>query len=252
MVEPTTFVGCIPVARAVAPPGKEFFIIGHEMTDGIDPIGRLLQGGQTVDFYRGVADYLEELAVGPNIAFQGSDVEIADHDAGGVIVGFVLPPGGHLAEEIQLVGEFVVFLGIGNVAAGGDIEVMDFVAVGQGGEDMPAILAVAPMLHTGLLKGVAGEDRDAVIGLHAGDVAVVKTHGLHGVMGEEVVGNLGFLEANDVGFELVCEALEQGQPGADGIDVPGDKAHGREVSYPNRWCWRDRKARQHGRAVGRW
>ncbi len=44
---------------------------------------------------------------------------------------------------------------------------------------------------------------------------------LEGLMREELVGALGFLEAEHVGLAQLQEAFDVGDPQADRIDVPG-------------------------------
>ena len=46
-------------------------------------------------------------------------------------------------------------------------------------------------------------------------------------MWEEVVLNFCFLQADDIGLEDCCDASEEGESQADGVDVPGSDAEGR-------------------------
>ena len=54
-------------------------------------------------------------------------------------------PAGHLAIEVELVRELDVEIGIGNVAAGRDVEIVQLDAARQSGDGVPAIGIVAPL-----------------------------------------------------------------------------------------------------------
>ena len=81
-----------------------------------------------------------------------------------------------------------------------------------------------------MLPGRQARQRgDAVVALHAvqGDVRIATLD--EGVAREKVVDDLGFLKADDVGRGLVDQPQHQIEPQADGVDVPGDDAHGDAV-----------------------
>ena len=54
----------------------------------------------------------------PDIVFQWGDVQVADQDALAAIALQAVEPTGDLAQEAQLVGEFVILLRVGDIAAG--------------------------------------------------------------------------------------------------------------------------------------
>jgi len=86
----------------------------------------------------------------------------------------------------------------GDVAAGRDIEIVqqDRIAADvEGGLDVTAILLAAAMMNVGRRERDLGNDRHAVVGLHALDQPVLVTEGLEGHVREMLVGRLGFLQA---------------------------------------------------------
>src|SRR3546814_8405113 len=62
-----------------------------------------------------MADDLEELGVRPDIGLQRRDVEVADQDLRPVMRPLRGEPDGHVVDEFQLVGEFVVCDRVRNV-----------------------------------------------------------------------------------------------------------------------------------------
>src|SRR4051794_40572787 len=121
MVEPPAAVVLGPVRRAIAPPGVEALGRGVEVAAEGDPVVARLELAQRLDLDRRVADDGEQLLVAPDVAFERSDVEIADHDRR-ASAGF--RPAGHPLEEVELLAELGIDLAIGDVAAGGDIDVL--------------------------------------------------------------------------------------------------------------------------------
>src|SRR5262245_66153876 len=61
----------------------------------------------------------------PHVGWERRDIEIADHDHAALAVApHGLEPGGERLEEVELVAEAVVERGVGGVAAGGRIDIM--------------------------------------------------------------------------------------------------------------------------------
>ena len=118
---PRSFSG--PVGRAVAPPGVEPLRRRMEMAAEIDPVVARLEPGQRLDLDRRVADDVEQLLVAPDVAFERRDVEVADHDRRAVA---------HASDQRvirSMKSSFWPNLGfsvaVGNVAAGGDVDVLE-------------------------------------------------------------------------------------------------------------------------------
>ena len=80
-------------------------------------------GVERFGFDRRVADDLQELLMAPDVVFMRGDVEIAGDQMAALEDGLV-EPGGEFAEEPQLVLELGVDLGVGLVAAGRNIEIV--------------------------------------------------------------------------------------------------------------------------------
>jgi hypothetical protein len=71
-----------------------------------------------------MGDDTQHLLVAPDVMLERRDIEIADQN--GAVGPLRAQPraGAHFVEEAELVGEFRIGLRIGNVAAGGHVEVM--------------------------------------------------------------------------------------------------------------------------------
>src|SRR5258708_19967680 len=117
---------------------------------------------------------LEQLLVAPDVVLGRRHVEIADSDAAqpladartGLAVG---KPLRHLAVEIELVRKLVVLVGIGNVAAGRAVEIVqkDRIAADvQGGLDVPAILLAPPMMNIAAPALPLPSHRNPLLALH--------------------------------------------------------------------------------------
>ena len=95
-------------------------------------------------------------------------------------------------------GKFGIDLGIGNIAAGGNIEIVQLEAALKHRRDMAGIVLAAEAFLMGSLEGKAREDGDAVIALLAVDRLMDIAELLERLGGEKRVGNLGLLKAKDV------------------------------------------------------
>ncbi len=122
-------------------------------------------------------------------------------------------------------GEFHIDLGIGNVAAGGNVEVMQLDAAGKLGQGMAAILLLAPIPAVGRLERQARENGDAVVALHAAQMDLAIAQRPDRLEGKILRLGLHLLQADDVGLPFAREPREGIQTLADGIDVPADDAH---------------------------
>ena len=130
----------------------------------------------------------------------------------------------HLAVEIELVRELGVLVGIGNVAAGRDVEIVEqdrIAADVERGLDVPAILLAAAVMDVGGGERHLRDDRHAVVGLHALDQPVLVTQRLERHVREELVRALGLLQAKYVRLAQPQVAFDVTDPQADRIDVPG-------------------------------
>src|SRR5207253_322984 len=81
----------------------------------------LPQPGQRGDFDRRMADDLEQRLMTPDVAFERRDIEIADDDRG---LAKALGPPRHALDEIELLAEFRVLIAVGDIAPGGDIDIL--------------------------------------------------------------------------------------------------------------------------------
>ncbi len=125
MVQPAAAVRGFPVGGAIAPPAVDFLIRRNEVAGHIGPVEGGLRFAQQPGLDRGVADNVEKLLVAPHVIFQRRDIEIAHQDHR---IALLRRAAGeelfHGLQEVQLVGELLVLLRIGNVAAGRDIEIV--------------------------------------------------------------------------------------------------------------------------------
>src|SRR4051794_33740236 len=218
MVEAAPAVILRPIRRPVAPPCEAALGRGHEPAANIDPVVRLLQPGQRVDLDRGVTNDLKKRLVAPDVAFQWSDVEVAD-DNRWLVEAF--RPAGHAFDEIELLAELRIDGAVGRVATRGHVDVLEPDAAIEADPDMTRFAIVLPVVLARIPERNAAQDGDAV--MHAlavqcvMDIAVLPEK----IGGKDAVQHLGFLKAEDIRLLLSEQALDQPGPGADRVDVPG-------------------------------
>ena len=228
VVEPAAAVGSLPIARAIAPPGIDFLVMRHERPRHIVPVEGIQRRREQFGFDRRMAHHIEQLLVAPDIVLERRHVEIADQHHG---IAFLAPlfgeAGLHLAQEIELVGEFRIGLRVGNVAARRDVEIVQLQPGLELGRDMAGIVLAAKGEGMGFAERQARENGDAVIALLAIDRLMDIAEVAEDIPREKRVRNLGLLQAEHVrgiGFQ---ETGDQIGPQTDGIDVPGGDFHGR-------------------------
>ena len=188
------------------------------MTAEIDPVMRRLQPRQRRNLDRGVADDPEQLLVVPHVGFERGDVEIADDQR-----RFVkrLGPARHPLYEGQFLREFGVERGIGHVAAGRNIDILEADAVGQARADVPRLAIVLPVVAAMRMQRQPAQDRDAVMHALPGEQAVDIAEPLERLVGKGRVVDLGLLQAQHVGRDLRQEIADNVDTRANRIDVPG-------------------------------
>ena len=91
--------------------------------------------------------------------------------------------------------------------------------------DMPAIHVVAQADGVFFGEGPLREDGDAVIALLAVDGLVDIAQLPERLGGKEVVHDLGFLQAEHVGLLPPEEQVDEAEPQADRVDIPGGELH---------------------------
>ena len=218
MIEPASAIGGEPILGAVAPPCPKSFRCRHEMTSEIDPAVRRLQPRQRGNLDGRVADHAEQLLVVPDIGLERSNIEIADDQRR---LAQILRPARHPLEKGELLREFGVERRIGDVAAGGHIDILEPDAARQAGADMPRLAIVLPIMAAVRVERQAAEDRDAVVHALPREQAMRVAHRLEGGMGEGRVVDLGLLQAQDVGLRRGEEITDDVESRADRIDIPG-------------------------------
>ncbi len=100
---------------------------------------------------------------------------------------------------------------------------------------MAAILPVAPVLHGGLGKIGAADDRNAVIAFHPVPVDVPIPGGPQRLGREVLVRRFRFLQAQNVGVRFTQQPQDKLDAEADGIDVPGDQPQNGSFSPAGRF-----------------
>ncbi len=125
-------------------------------------------------------------------------------------------------------GKFRVGFGVGDIAPGGHIDIMQ----GEGGGAIPhrngqmaGILPGAKIAPLQRCDGQTREDGDAIIALDAANGAVAIARFFKGGMGEMVVGAFGFLQAQHIGRLCMQETQHLIEPQAHRIDIPGCQLH---------------------------
>src|ERR1700682_388029 len=153
-------------------------------------------------------------------------IEIADHDR---TLGGLRPEHrviAHLVEEGELMGELRIYLGIGNIAAGGNVKIMHRDRVAQPGAlaehrgNMPAVGLAAKALDVAALERQAREHDDAAIAPLAFERDVLVTEPLEALERKAVVGALRLLQAQNVGTNRLDEFGDQIDAQPHRIDVP--------------------------------
>ena len=201
MVKPAAAVGRSPIAGAIAPPGIELLVGGNMFAHDVDPVAGALDAAQAFSLDRRVADHLEQLAVRPNVVFERRDIEIADDDAIAAARHRAIgEPVFEFVDELQLVGEFLVDRGVGFIAAGRHIEIVndDRCRAAETAEIWRQS-SLPQKCRTGyVLERQPRHDGDAVIaGLPAlGDVGIAEL--LQGRGGKLALRAFGLLKAEDV------------------------------------------------------
>ena len=143
----------------------------------------------------------------------------------------------HLVQEGELVGEFLVDVGVGLVAAGGDVEIVQRRRLGKPGlradrhGDMAAVGLAAEAADVDCVERHPRDDGDAVIALLPVEREMGVAHALEALERKPVVGALGFLEAQHVRLRGAQEPRDEIDAQPHRIDVPGGdgQAHGLRV-----------------------
>ena len=160
-----------------------------------------------------------------HVTVVGRDVEVAQHHQLRMPAQFVGDPVVRGVEPTQLVFVFLA----------ADVLAVDHVKI-----DDPRIAdrrgdgARLRVVETGnrdlhlVERAVAGEDRDAVVGLLPVEHAAVAERGQR-VVGEAVVLELGFLQPDHVRREFAQPLLQLRQAHIERVDVPAGDFHGRNV-----------------------
>ena len=97
----------------------------------------------------------------PDVVLARRDIEIADKDF--LATRPVAEPAGEVSQKIKLVGEFVVFIRIRNIAASRNVEIVKPNAAGKAHRDVAPILFPAKLLGLFILDWKFRNDSDAMI-----------------------------------------------------------------------------------------
>ena len=218
MIEPPTAIGGEPILRAIAPPGIEPRGRRHEMPPEIDPVMRRPQSAERLHLDGRMADHIEQLLVIPDVRFKRRDIEVADdHRRLAQSCG----PLGHPFDEGEFLREFEIERRIGNIAAGGNIDVLQPDAIRQTSADVARLAIVLPIMATMVRERNTAEDGDPVVHPLAVEQAMHIAEPLEHRMRERAVLNLGFLQAQNVRAFGRQKLLDDRYPGSNRVDVPG-------------------------------
>ena len=113
---------------------------------------------------------------------------------------------------------------IGNVAAGGDIDIFEPQPVFKPHADMPRLAIGLPVEPVILVKRHLAEDRHAMMHPLPVEHDMRIAQRLERSAGEGAVDDLRFLKAQNIGLLLAQEALDNLDTEADGIDIPRNNA----------------------------
>jgi hypothetical protein len=189
-----------------------------EVTAKVDPAIARLELVQRCHLDRGMADDVKQRLVAPDVAFERGDVEIADQDRR-ASAGF--RPARHPLDEVELLAELVILASIGNIAAGGDIDIFEPDPAFEADADVPRLAIGLPVVSFLLPQWQLAEDRDAVVHALAAQDQMRISEAAEDRVGKVAVDDLGFLQAQDIRLLFDQEALDDVEPRSHRIDVPG-------------------------------
>ena len=207
-----------------------------------------LRRQQLLAFDRGVRDDLQKLLVRPHVVLMRRDVEIADQDVPVVAARMQRLARLHLVEKFQLVIEFRIERGIGNVAAGRNVEIVQHQRLcelrlfAERHRDVTRIDLVAEGSDIGGLERQFRDDGDAVIALLPVQRDVLIAEPLEALQRKGVVDAFGFLQAQHVRPRRFEEFGDDVDAQAHRIDIPGCQGEPHEGRVLPRSC-EDRPAR---------
>jgi hypothetical protein len=177
-----------------------------------------------LDFDRSVADDLQQRLVVPDVIFTGRDVQITDQN--GAVGAFPVEMIPHFGQEIQFLAEFHILLAVGDIAACGDIAIVDRDAVFQPRGNVAGMAKLGEILVASIHHWQLGQDRDAVIALLPACHHVTVAKRLKLFQRDQFHRAFAFLQAQDIGAFLGHQPGNQPFAQADRIDVPGGKGKG--------------------------
>src|SRR6266699_1962717 len=126
----------------------------HETPRYVVPFERVFRGPEKLGLDRGVTHDIEKLLVAPDVILQRRDVQIADEGEGIAFLAAVPGEAGfHLAQEVELMGEFGVLRRVWDIAPGRDIEIVQLQSGLEIRRDVAGIVLAAKGQRTGLAKG---------------------------------------------------------------------------------------------------
>ena len=123
----------------------------------------------------------------------------------------VAEPFGQRREHLELVAELRVQLGVGLVAARRHVEVVQLDLARQPQAQVPAVVLAAPGERLDLVEGQLREHRHAVIAGLAVERVVAKAQRLEIRDREQLVPDLGLLQAQHVRVDRAHQPLEPGR-----------------------------------------
>ena len=182
---------------------------------------------------RRVRHDLQKLLVRPHVVLMRRDVEIADQDVAVVAARMQRLARLHLVEKFQLVIEFRIERGIGNVAAGRNVEIMQHQRLcelrlfAERNRDVTRIDLVAEGADIRGLERQLRDDGDAVIALLPVQRDVLIAEALEALQRKGIVDAFGLLQAQHVRPRRLEEFGDEVDAQAHRIDIPRcqGKAH---------------------------
>src|SRR5215469_7505203 len=133
VIEAAALIGGRPIRRTITPPSVELGRFRGELAHAVDPVSGFLRARQLFAFDRRVRDDAKHLFVAPHIMLQRRDIEVADQDRTLGALRTQSRAVAHFIEKAELMSEFRVDVGIGNIAARGHVEVMYSDGIAQTG-----------------------------------------------------------------------------------------------------------------------
>ena len=157
----------------------------------------------------------------PNVMLKRCDIEVASQDG---FLFYICRPCDHAIKKIELLAKFYIFIAIRDVAADRDVNIIELNTIFQFDRYMACLAIGLPVVDRSIVNWDAANCCNAVIGRLPVDDDMPISQLPKYAFRENIIGDLGFLQTQDVGLLFAQKSFDNVDPGTDGIDIPGGDA----------------------------